>query len=64
MYIMWSTMHHSQLNYRVYSNRTQAKITILMFVRFSGKGRHTLHYDTLITSRVPIHKKEFGLAMR
>ena len=32
-------------NYRVYSNRTQAKkiIKILNFARFSGKGRHNLH---------------------
>ena len=31
------------LKYRVYANGTQA-ITILTFVRFSGKGRHILHY--------------------
>ena len=27
--------------------RKQKKITILNFARFSDKGRHTLHYDTL-----------------
>ena len=47
------TVHFSKLklhvllhvDYRVYANRTQAKkiITILNFVRFFGKGRHTLH---------------------
>ena len=35
----------SIVEYRVCSNRTQAKkiITILNFARFSGKGRHPLH---------------------
>ena len=45
------TVHFSKLklrvllDYRVYANRTQAKkkITILNFVRFSGRGRHALH---------------------
>ena len=33
------------IDYRIYSNRTQAKkiITILTFARFSGKGRQSLH---------------------
>ena len=38
---------------RVYANRTQAKkiIAILILARFSGKGRHTLHYDLLCRDR-------------
>ena len=34
-----------RIEYRVYANRMQAKkiITILILVRFSGKGRHILH---------------------
>ena len=40
-------------NYRVYSNRMQAKkiIMILTFVQFSGKGRHSL------TRYIKIHYK-------
>ena len=46
---IYTTMKGLSLYYQVYSNGIQAKkvITISTFVRFSGKGHHTLHKDAL-----------------
>ena len=42
-------VHVYTSDYHVYAIRMQAKkiISILIFTRFSGKGRHPLHYNTL-----------------